>query len=202
MLITTPLKTSFLERLTAQEPLVTDGSMAAELAVRGFTDFPPCLYNSKQSVLIEDIHRAFAMAAHTLAFPQRSAIWGLTFMLALASPGFAQQDLRSTFPGRRIGGATRGACSSRLIVHLSPASSVMAPGNAGLGLLLGPSATPVPVAVTLRPLGRGGQPDHQSQPLLQRTLPAAPAGITLLALPPLQGPTVWESAPEIGRAHA
>lgn len=66
MLITTPLKTSFIERLTAQEPLVTDGSMAAELTQRGFTDFPPCLYNSKQSVLIEDIHRAFVDAGAAL----------------------------------------------------------------------------------------------------------------------------------------
>lgn len=66
MIITTTEKTSFLERLTQFTPIVTDGSIAAELAERGFTEFPPCLYNSKQSVLIEDIHRAFMDAGAEL----------------------------------------------------------------------------------------------------------------------------------------
>ncbi len=66
MLVTTPVKISFLERLAGQTPLVTDGSIAAELTERGFADFPPCIYNSKQSVLIEDIHRAFVEAGAEL----------------------------------------------------------------------------------------------------------------------------------------
>lgn len=66
MLVTTPVKISFLERLAEGTPLVTDGSIAAELTSRGFADFPPCIYNSKQSVLIEDIHRAFVDAGAEL----------------------------------------------------------------------------------------------------------------------------------------
>lgn len=128
---------------------------------------------------------------------------GLLLALAAASPAvLAQQNLRSTFPGRRIGGATRGECAARLIVHLVPPSSVLAPGSAGIGLLLGPSPNPRPLAVELRPLGRGGAPDRSVTPLLQRTLPASPAGITLLPLAGVQAPTVWESSYVCGDAAA
>jgi hypothetical protein len=123
-------------------------------------------------------------------------------LLASGTPSMAQDALRNTFPGRRIGGATRGECSSRLIVHLVPPSSVLAPGSAGLGLLQGPSASPVPLVVELRPLGRGGSPDATIKPLLQRTLPAMPMGITLLPLAAVNSPTVWESAYACGAAAA
>jgi len=115
-------------------------------------------------------------------------------LLASAAPSLAQESLRNTFPGRRIGGATRGECSSRLIVHLVPPSSVLAPGTAGLGLLQGPSANPVPLVVELRALGRGGNLDAPAKLLLQRTLPAMPIGVTLLPLAPVNIPTVWESS--------
>jgi homocysteine S-methyltransferase len=63
MLISTPAKTKFHHRLeNSNEALLTDGSIAAELAKRGFAEFPPCLYNVKEPVLIEDIHRAFIEA--------------------------------------------------------------------------------------------------------------------------------------------
>ena len=115
-------------------------------------------------------------------------------LLASDAPSMAQDSLRNSFPGRRIGGATRGECSSRLIVHLVPPSSVLAPGSGGLGLLQGPSANPVPLVVELRPLGRGGNLDATAKPLLQRTLPAMPIGITLLPLAAVNIPTVWESS--------
>jgi hypothetical protein len=121
-------------------------------------------------------------------------------LLASGAPSLAQDSLRNTFPGRRIGGATRGECSSRLIVHLVPSSSVLAPGSGGLGLLQGPSASPVPLVVELRPLGRGGNPDATAKPLLQRTLPAMPMGITLLPLAAVNSPTVWESSYACGAA--
>jgi len=81
-----------------------------------------------------------------------------------------------------------------MIVHLVPPSSVLAPGSGGIGLLLGPSSNPRPLAVELRPLGRGGAPDRSATALLQRTLPAAPVGITLLPLAGVQAATVWESS--------
>lgn len=124
----------------------------------------------------------------------------LLLLGATALPAAADQNLRSTFPGRRVGGATRGECAARLIVHLVPPSSVLAPGAAGLGLLLGPSPSPRPLAVELRPLGRGGAPDRSVKPLLQRTLAAEPAGVTLLPLAAVAVPTVWESSYVCGDA--
>jgi len=123
-------------------------------------------------------------------------------LLACGTPSLAQESLRSSFPGRRIGGATRAECSSRLIVHLVPPSSVLAPGSAGLGLLQGPSANPTPLAVELRPLGRSGQPDRTLTPLLQRTLPPLPIGVTLLSLAAVPSPTVWESSYVCGTTPA
>ncbi len=59
----------FLERLHAPDPLVTDGSMATELALRGALEAPSCLYNVKDPVLVETIHRDFidagALLIHT-----------------------------------------------------------------------------------------------------------------------------------------
>lgn len=44
----------------------------------------------------------------------------------------AQANPRSTFPGRRVGGGTRGECSARTLVHLVPETSVYAPDASGL----------------------------------------------------------------------
>lgn len=107
--------------------------------------------------------------------------------MLLAIEAFAQVDLRSTFPGRRVGGATRGECSARLLAHLVPESSVYAPGTpVTLALLEGPTANPYPLLVSLRPQAGGAT--------VNRTLPASAAGVTLLQLPPLQAATVWESS--------
>ena len=47
-------------------------------------------------------------------------------LVAVALAGqaaLAQPDSRNSFPGRRVGGGTRGACTSRLIAHLAPATT-------------------------------------------------------------------------------
>jgi methionine synthase I (cobalamin-dependent)/5,10-methylenetetrahydrofolate reductase len=49
----------FRERLQQNIPLVTDGSIAAELAERGHFESPAALYNLKNPVLVETIHRDF-----------------------------------------------------------------------------------------------------------------------------------------------
>jgi methionine synthase I (cobalamin-dependent)/5,10-methylenetetrahydrofolate reductase len=56
---------SFLEQL-GTAPVVTDGSMATELGRRGQTEAPPALYNLKNPVLVETIHRDFVDAGATL----------------------------------------------------------------------------------------------------------------------------------------
>lgn len=64
-MISTNDKIPFKERL-GSAPLVTDGSMAAELARRGFTEFPPDVYTIKNPVVVEEIHRLFLDAGAEL----------------------------------------------------------------------------------------------------------------------------------------
>lgn len=111
---------------------------------------------------------------------------------ALLLPGIvsrqvrAQPDPRSSFPGRRVGGGTRGECSSRVVLHLVPESSVYAPAtSADLAVVLGPAAQPAPLKLTFR--AKTGE-------LSTRTLPPSAAGLTLLRIPPLRTVTEWESS--------
>lgn len=105
----------------------------------------------------------------------------------------AQPNLRSTFPGRRVGGGTRGECNARLIVHLVPPSSVFAPGTPPLlGLLEGPAAQPRPLELRFRPESQPGGGTASS--VSQRSLPAGGAALLLVSAPVVVRPTVWESS--------
>ncbi|WP_063400015.1 hypothetical protein [Prochlorococcus marinus] len=109
--------------------------------------------------------------------------------------GFAQDDLRSTFPGRRVGGGTRGECSARLLVHLVPQSSVYAPSSTfQIGLLEGPTATPQPLELQFRPMSASSSNETSGLNRTSNDLPASTAGITLIRLESLNFPTVWESS--------
>lgn len=124
-------------------------------------------------------------------------ITSLAVALALgleASAALAQPNLRSTFPGRRIGGGTRGECAARLLAHLVPADSVFAPGPTGtVGLLLGPTAEPRPLQIELRPQAPGGGAAGAGASQ-RRQLPAAPVGVTLVRFTAAAGPQIWESS--------
>ena len=109
----------------------------------------------------------------------------------LVDVAYAQKDLRSAFPGRRVGGGTRGECSARVVAHLVPSQSVFAP-DGYLAVLIGPTANPVPLHVTFQPEQRGASA-LTSVPL-SRTLPAASAGLSLIPVSPLAQATVWESS--------
>ncbi|MEB3254743.1 MAG: hypothetical protein VKI93_08535, partial [Synechococcus sp.] len=92
----------------------------------------------------------------------------------------------STFPGRRVGGGTRGECSARILVHLVPENSVFAPGATGiLGLVQGPATNPVSLELSFQPEGVGSA--------TTRTLPAASASLTLISGVDITVPTIWES---------
>lgn len=118
---------------------------------------------------------------------------GLT-VLVQASAALAQPNLRSTFPGRRVGGGTRGECTARVLAHLVPGSSVYAPGAAGvIGVLEGPTANPRPLALSIRQVNASGSADAARNLQLQKELPASTAGVTLLSLV-LKGASVWESS--------
>ena len=100
--------------------------------------------------------------------------------------GLAQANLRNSFPGRRVGGGTRGECSARTLVHLVPDSSVFAPGSSGdLALVQGPTANPVSLTMTFKPEA-GGMSSSQM-------LPATSAGVTLVRRATISAPTIWES---------
>lgn len=132
---------------------------------------------------------------------RRTLLPGLGALVALAlladgTAALAQPSLRSSFPGRRIGGGTRGECAARLLAHLVPLDSVFAPGPAlTVALLEGPTANPRPVQVQFRPQGPGGTP---SGPVVQRELPASSAGVTILKTGGFKGAVVMESAYRCG----
>ena len=113
--------------------------------------------------------------------------FGLT-VGSLPSPAFAQANLRSTFPGRRVGGGTRGECSSRILAHLVPNSSVYSPGGSGdLGLVQGPIANPVSLTMTFTPNSGGGVESS-------RVLDAASVGLIVVRGAGIDRPTIWESS--------
>lgn len=56
--IITNTKTSLVERI-GNRPLVTDGSIPMELSLRGLTELPTDVYNLKNPVIVEQIHRDF-----------------------------------------------------------------------------------------------------------------------------------------------
>lgn len=112
--------------------------------------------------------------------------FGLT-VGSIPSAAFAQANLRSTFPGRRVGGGTRGECSARILAHLVPANSVYSPGASGeLGLVQGPTANPVSMTMTFRPNAGEGVASS-------RVLDASPVGLILVRGAGVDVPTIWES---------
>jgi len=127
------------------------------------------------------------------------AITALTLCFVGLAPAAvdAQLDIgiRNSFPGRRIGGGTRGECWTRLFAHLVPANSVYTPGSPPLiALLEGPAKTPRPVIIELRSVLADGLPDPNAKPVFKRTLLPEPEGIRLILLAKLTQPVSWTSS--------
>jgi len=123
---------------------------------------------------------------------RRRAVLLVALALATFAAGEAlagSANLRNTFPGRRIGGGTRGECTARLVAHLVPSSSVFAPGSSRtVGILEGPSANPRPLGLTFSPLRGNGTVDSARKSHKSRTVPSSGAGLTLVTVPSFQGP--------------
>ena len=119
----------------------------------------------------------------------------VALLFVVAAPAAdAQSSLRSSFPGRRIGGGTRGECSARFLANLVPANSVFAPGSGQLiGLLEGPSANTHPLVLSFSPYSGESSSPSSGSAAVQRVLPASSAGLVLVAAPAIKGPTSWES---------
>ena len=87
------------------------------------------------------------------------------FVVSLSNPIYAQ-TLRGTFPGRRVGGGTRGDCTSRLVIHLVPKSSqysISSDGQDLIGLVQGPSILPTDLELMFRPLMSNGNEGESKQ---------------------------------------
>ena len=123
--------------------------------------------------------------------------------LAIASQAWADTNLRSSFPGRRVGGGTRGECTARLVAHLVPKSNVFAPGTSGLiAILQGPSANLNPLIVAFKPANTAGVVDPGAALLQSREIAPAPLGVVLLKAPALAGVIQWESSYRCGGGSA
>ena len=116
------------------------------------------------------------------------------FLVQAMAPVMAQQNLRDTFPGRRIGGGTRGECAARFVINLVPRTSVFAPGPAALiAVLHGPSRRPMPLALSFR--SYEGEGSFQSNRLISRRLESpSPASLLLFKISDMALPLVWESS--------
>ena len=107
---------------------------------------------------------------------------------------------RNTFPGRRIGGGTRGECAARPVLHMVPSSNVFSLGSSNLiAVLEGPSANPMPLEVILRHASADGLATPGVSPLLQRSLGAAVNRLVILSVPAASGPLLWESSYKCGQ---
>jgi len=108
-------------------------------------------------------------------------------VLALNTIAFAAPNLRSSFPGRRVGGGTRGECTARIVAHLVPVSNVFGMATSGeLALVQGPTANPVELTTRFKPQGGGAA--------VTRTIPASSAGFILIRGRSITAPTVWETS--------
>ncbi len=142
----------------------------------------------------------FLRAAHRYRLP----LLAVLVVITCCPVDCLAQSLRSTFPGRRVGGGTRGECSARLLAHLVPEGSVYSPGTTShLGLLEGPTANTVPLEIAFRPMegSRSNEKANENVSIIE--LPASTAGITLIKVikvGSLQFPTVWESSYRCGEA--
>lgn len=113
---------------------------------------------------------------------------------AVITPVAAGPEQRSSFPGRRVGGGTRGECTARLLVHLVPESSVFSPDSGRLlGVLLGPTQAPKPLLVDLRRLAAAGTVDTANSQVRRLRFAPSAAGVTLFRATIVDG-VVWESS--------
>ncbi len=103
--------------------------------------------------------------------------------------------LRAAFPGRRIGGGTRGECSSRPLIHLVPYSSTFYPGELGLvAFLKRPSDKKTPVEIFIHSYNGTNKERAGYSTYVKREIMPSNASVVLLKLPVSSEALVWESS--------
>ena len=128
----------------------------------------------------------------TQATPLACIGLGGLMLLGLA-PALANESLRSTFPGRLIGGGSRGECAARLVINVVPRTSVFASGSDDLlAVLQGPSPDPRPleIAFSVYDAKAGGLGNR----VRQQVIPAGSASLVLLRSGASIRPLIWESS--------
>mgnify|MGYP004134883493 CR=1 FL=1 len=115
-------------------------------------------------------------------------------ILGAVLPAAANPPLRSSFPGRRVGGGTRGECTARLLVHLVPKNSVFAPDQGHLlGIMQGPTQAPKPLLIDFRRLAAAGTPAVIRNRIQRLRFAPSEAGLILFRTSVRDG-VLWESS--------
>ncbi len=117
---------------------------------------------------------------------------GITvFLFPLIVNANESVSLRNQFPGRRVGGGTRGECSARYIAHLVDFNSFYAPGKTRLiALIQGPSNNPRPIKTKFGTY----IPNKEVEYSYEMTLSNPRASLFLLKAPKIKNPIAWSSS--------
>lgn len=111
-----------------------------------------------------------------------------------------QINFGSAFPGRRLGGGTRGECSSRKIMHLVPDNNILFHNSQGqIALIIGPSSSPEDVKIAFKPYFTEIEDTNSPSPEINDLfISNSSEKIILLKIPKRKFPFTWESAFECG----
>ena len=105
-------------------------------------------------------------------------------------------NIGSAFPGRRLGGGTRGECSARKIMHLVPDNNILFHNSEGqIALIIGPSSSPKDVKIAFKPYSSSdGNFNGPSPEIDELFISNSSEKIILLNIPKKKFPFTWESA--------
>ena len=105
-------------------------------------------------------------------------------------------NIGSAFPGRRLGGGTRGECSARKIMHLVPDNNILFHNSEGqIALIIGPSSSPKDVKIAFKPYSStDGNFNGPSPQIDELFISNSSEKIILLNIPKKKFPFTWESA--------
>ena len=107
-----------------------------------------------------------------------------------------QMNIGSAFPGRRLGGGTRGECSARKIMHLVPENNILFHNSNGqIALIIGPSNKPKDVKIAFKSYYSEFDDINGPSPGIDDLLISnSSEKIILLYIPKKNFPFTWESS--------
>ena len=107
-----------------------------------------------------------------------------------------QMNIGLAFPGRRLGGGTRGECSARKIMHLVPENNILFHNSNGqIALIIGPSNKPKDVKIAFKSYYSEFDDINGPSPGIDDLLISnSSEKIILLYIPKKNFPFTWESS--------